>query len=307
MTKFEVLILGNASAAPTPNRHHTSQLININEQYFLVDCGEGTQIRLREHKIKLQRIHHIFISHLHGDHYLGIIGLLQTMHLLGRVAELNLYCSDNIKEIIDVHLKYNRGSLRYPIHYVEMGSKETELFFEDDKIEISTIPLKHKIPCTGFLFKEKEKPRRINSKAILHHEVPKFKINQLKQGEDFIKETGEIVQNNVLTLPNLPSFSYAYCSDTAYHEKIIPIIKKVSLLYHEATFVEEHSDRASKTLHSTAKQAALIAKKSEVKHLIIGHFSNRYSDFGELLSEAKSVFENTQIAEQNETFKVSNP
>ena len=306
MTKFNVLILGNASAAPTLTRNHTSQLVNINEQYFLIDCGEGTQLRLREHKIKLQRINHIFISHLHGDHYLGLIGLLQTMHLLGRVSELSIYCSQNIKEIIDIHLKYSKGHLSYPINYIKVASDISQIAFENDKVVVSTIPLKHKVPCTGFLFKEKPKPRRINPNAIQQYNVPKYAINKVKLGEDFVQEEGKMIKNEQLTLDSLPSFSYAFCSDTAYHEKIIPLISGVDLLYHESTFLEEHADRAKKTLHSTAKQAALIAKKSEAKQLIIGHFSNRYPDLNLLLKEAKLVFKNTRIADQGEFFDVQN-
>lgn len=306
MTKFNVLILGNASAAPTLSRNHTSQLVNINEQYFLIDCGEGTQIRLREHKIKLQRINHIFISHLHGDHYLGLIGLMQTMNLLGRVNELSIYCSENIEEIINIHLKYSKGHLTYPVNYVTLSSDKPHLAFENDKLTVSTIPLKHKVPCTGFLFKEKPKPLRINPSAVKNYNVPKYYLNRIKIGEDYVGEDGEIIKNEQLTHESLPSFSYAYCSDTAYEEKIIPIIKGVDLLYHESTFLDEHKDRAKKTLHSTAKQAALIAQKSEAKELIIGHFSNRYPDLNLLLNEAKSVFENTRIAEQGEFFKVQN-
>lgn len=304
MTNFNVLILGNASAAPTLTRNHTSQLVNINEQYFLIDCGEGTQLRLREHKIKLQRINHIFISHLHGDHYLGLIGLIQTMHLLGRVSELSIYCSENIKEIIDVHLKYSKGHLAYSIKYVTFSSTETQLIFENDKVEVRTIPLTHKIPCTGFLFKEKPKPRRINPKAIEDYNIPKYALNKVKLGEDYVSEENEIIKNELLTHESLPSFSYAFCSDTAYEEKIIPIIKDVDLLYHEATFLEEHADRAKKTLHSTAAQAALIALKSNAKQLIIGHFSNRYPDLNLLLNESKLVFEKTEIAEQGKVFEI---
>lgn len=306
MTKFEVLILGNASAAPTLKRNHTSQLVNINEQYFLVDCGEGTQLRLREHKIKLQRINHIFISHLHGDHYLGLLGLLQTMHLLGRVSELSIYCSQNIKEIVDVHSKYSRGTLSYPIKYVTVKENESQLVYQNDRVEIHTIPLAHKIPCTGFLFKEKPKPRRINPNGLKKYSIPKYKINKLKLGEDCILEDGTLIKNNLLTYNPEPNYTYAFCSDTKYNEKIIPIIKDVDLLYHEATFMEEHKDRASKTMHSTAKQAALIAQKSNAKRLIIGHFSNRYPDLNLLLNEAKHVFENTQIAEQGKAFEVGN-
>ena len=304
MTKFEVLILGNASAAPTLKRNHTSQLININEQYFLVDCGEGTQLRLREHKIKLQRINHIFISHLHGDHYLGLIGLIQTMHLLGRVSELSIYCSQNIREIIDIHLKYSKGSLSYPIKYIMLKEQESHLAYEDNKVQVYTIPLIHKIPCTGFLFKEKPKLRRVNPEGIKKYNVPKHKINRLKEGDDCVLEDGTLIKNDQLTHKPLPNYSYAFCSDTSYNEKIIPIIQDVDLLYHEATFMEEHKDRAKKTKHSTAIEAATIAKKSNAKHLIIGHFSNRYPDLNLILNEAKTVFENAEIADQGKTFKV---
>lgn len=307
MTKFSVLILGNASAAPTLTRNHTSQLININEQYYLMDCGEGTQLRLREHKVKLQRINHIFISHLHGDHYLGLIGLIQTMHLMGRTTELTIYCPGNIEEIINVHLKASESQLRYPIIYKTVNHKKAEIVFEDNKTIISTIPLKHKIACSGYFFNEKSKPKRINPKAIKNYKVPKHFINKLKLGEDYISSEGENVKNSKLTMEALPSFSYAFCSDTKYLEEISTVIKGVDLLYHEATFAEEHSDRAKKTLHSTAKQAATIALKSGAKKLIIGHFSNRYPDLNVLLSEAKSVFKNTELATQGNEFEVSNP
>ena len=307
MSKFSVLILGNASAAPTLKRNHTSQLININEQYYLMDCGEGTQLKLREHKIKLQRINHIFISHLHGDHYLGLIGLIQTMHLMGRMTDLTVYCPSDIKEIIDVHLKASESQLKYSIIYKTVNHKKSEVIFEDGKISVSTIPLKHKIPCSGYLFKEKQKPRRINPRAIKKYDVPKHQINKIKIGEDYESKEGELIKNSKLTIDSLPSFSYAFCSDTKYFEEIIPIIRGVDLLYHEATFMEEHKDRAKKTLHSTAKQAAEIALKSEAKRLIIGHFSNRYADLNVLLTEAKSVFKNTQLADQGTEFKVENP
>jgi len=306
MSKFSVLILGNASAAPTLKRNHTSQLININEQYYLMDCGEGTQMKLREHKIKLQRINHIFISHLHGDHYLGLIGLVQTMHLLGRVTALTIYCPSNIQEIIDVHLKASDSQLKYSIIYKVVDHKRSEVVYENDKIEVLSIPLKHKVPCTGFLFKEKIKPLRINPKAIKAYNIPKYIINKIKLGEDYNGPDGEMIKNSKLTMGYLPSFSYAFCSDTKYFEEIIPIIKGVDLLYHEATFADEHAERANKTKHSTAKQAAQIAKKSEAKKLIIGHFSNRYPDLNLLLDEAKSVFENTELATQGNEFEVSN-
>lgn len=304
MTKFSVLILGNASASPTLNRNHTAQLININEQYFLMDCGEGTQLRLREHKVKIQRINHIFISHLHGDHSLGLMGLMQTMHLLGRQTDLNIYCCGDIEDIINIHLKHSKGNLNYQVNYHKVDANNSAVVYEDNKIEISSIPLKHKIPCTGFLFKEKIKPRRINVDAVRKHAIPKYEMNNLKQGKDYTKEGGMVVKNEELTFNPLKSFTYAFCSDTAYHEKIIEQVRGVDLLYHEATFIEEHKDRAEKTLHSTAKQAATIANKAEVNQLIIGHFSNRYADLNELLNEAKTVFKNTQIAAQGKLFEI---
>ncbi len=305
MTKFSVLILGNASAAPTLARNHTSQLVNINEQYYLMDCGEGTQLRLREHKIKLQRINHIFISHLHGDHYLGLIGLLQTMHLLGRITDLHIYSPNGIQEIIEVHLKYSESHLKYKIIYKVVDTKQSEVVFENSKIIVSTIPLNHRIACSGYLFKEKPKPKRINPAAIKQYEVPKYQINKIKLGEDFTNSEGKIIKNERLTINSLPSFSYAFCSDTKYNEQIIDVIKGVDLLYHEATFIDEHADRAKKTFHSTAKQAAEIALQAGVNRLIIGHFSNRYPDLNVLLTEAKSVFKNTEIATQDNEFEIS--
>jgi ribonuclease Z len=307
MSKFTVLILGSASAAPTLTRNQTSQLINIDEQYYLMDCGEGTQLRLREHKIKIQRINHIFISHLHGDHYLGLIGLIQTMHLLGRTTELTIYCPSNIQEIVEVNLRISESHLRYPIVYKTVNAKQSELVYENDKIQVLSIPLNHKISCSGYLFKEKPKSRRINPRAIENYNIPKYQINKIKLGEDYLSENGEIIKNFQLTLDSLPSFSYAFCSDTKYYEPIIPIIKGVDLLYHEATFSDEHALRADKTHHSTAKQAAEIAGKSGAKRLIIGHFSNRYSDLNVLLKEAKTTFEKTEIAAEGKVFNVSYP
>lgn len=300
MTKFSVLILGSASASPTLTRNPSSQLVNINEQYYLVDCGEGTQLRLREHKIKFQRLHHIFISHLHGDHYLGLLGLLQTMHLLGRTLPLNVYGPKQLKEIIDMHLSYSHSTLKYSLIFHETQTNESVVLFENDQITVSTILLDHRIPCTGFLFKEKTKPRIINIDEVKKQGVPKYALNKLKDGEDFcFPETGQIIKNETLTFHPEPSFSYAYCSDTKFNEKIIDQIKDVDVLYHEATFLEKDSKRATTTYHSTAKQAAEVAQKSNAKLLIIGHFSNRYKDLNMLLTESKSIFPNTVLGLEN--------
>jgi ribonuclease Z len=305
MTKFSILILGSASASPTLNRNPTSQLVNINEQYYLIDCGEGTQSRLREHKIKFQRLHHIFISHLHGDHYLGLIGLLQTMHLLGRTIDLHLYGPPQLKEIIDIHLKYSYSALRYPLIFHPTQTDNSETIFENEQIKVSTLILNHRIPCTGFLFKEKNKPRKINPKAIARHCVPKHAINGLKKGEDYIVfDTQKVIKNDVLTLKPAKSRSYAFCSDTKYNESIIPQIANIDLLYHEATFMQSEEKRAKETYHSTAAQAAQVAMEAKAKLLIIGHFSNRYLKLEGLLSEAKSVFTNTELALENLEFEI---
>ncbi len=306
MTRFSVLILGSASASPTLSRNPSAQLININEQYYLVDCGEGTQSRLREHKIKFQRLHHIFISHLHGDHYLGLLGLLQTMHLLGRTLPLNVYGPKQLKEIIDMNLSYSHSYLKYPLIFHETQTDSSVVLYEDEHITVSTIILDHRIPCTGFLFKEKIKPRTINIEEVRKHAIPKYALNKLKLGEDYhFPEGKKVIKNEVLTFSPEPSYSYAYCSDTKYNERIISIIKDVDVLYHEATFTERESTRAEATFHSTAKQAAEIASKANAKLLIIGHFSNRYKDLGLLLEESKTVFPNTVLGLENFTFEVA--
>ncbi|MGE0561990.1 MAG: ribonuclease Z [Flavobacteriales bacterium] len=306
MTKFSVLILGSASASPTLSRNPSAQIININEQYYLVDCGEGTQSRLREHKIKFQRLHHIFISHLHGDHYLGLLGLLQTMHLLGRTLPLHVYGPKQLKEIIDINILYSHSYLKYPLVFHETHVNGSEVLFEDEHITVSTIVLDHRIPCTGFLFKEKPKPRTINIEEVRKHAIPKYALNKLKMGEDYhFTEGKKIIKNIELTFAPEPSYSYAYCSDTKYNEQIIPIIKDVDVLYHEATFLDREATRAEATCHSTAKQAAEIAAKANAKLLIIGHFSNRYKDLGLLLEESKSIFANTLLGLENMTFEVS--
>ena len=305
MSKFSVLILGSACATPTLNRNPTAQLININHHYFLIDCGEGTQLQLRKYNINFNRIHHIFISHLHGDHYLGLMGLLQTMHLLGREKELYVYGPEGLKVILDTHFKYSKSVLKYLLHFKAVNMEEASTLFENDKLTVNTIILKHKILCTGFIFKENPKPRRINPKAIEKYQVPKYAINKLKLGVDFESSEGEIVKNNLLTYDSLPIYSYAFCSDTVYFEAILPEINKVSLLYHEATFLEKDKKLAKKTLHSTAKEAATIAALSKSNKLIIGHFSNRYSQLTDLLEEARSVFQNTELALEGKEFNIA--
>lgn len=302
MTTFKVLILGSSSALPTLKGNPTSQLINVNESYYLIDCGEGTQVQLRKFKIKFQRIKAIFISHLHGDHYLGLFGLLQSMHLLGRVSELQIYAPPKLKELIDLHLAAGNSKLCYPLKFISTNGNVSEQIYEDKKIKVDTIPLNHRIPCSGFKFTEQQLLKKINIKAIQVFDIPTHALQNIKKGQDYTSLSGKVYKNEDLTLPPKKPRQYAFCSDTSYFPSIIPYIKGVDVLYHEATFTEEHKERATKTFHSTAKQAAEIAKEAQVGLLLIGHFSHRYSDFNLLLNEAKGTFDNTLLATQGEVF-----
>ncbi|GAB4257240.1 MAG: ribonuclease Z [Vicingaceae bacterium] len=301
---FNVTILGSGAAIPTINSHPTAQLLQHNNQLFLIDCGEGTQVRLREQKAKFQRIHHIFISHLHGDHYLGLFGFLQTQHLLGRTNPITIFGPDGLNELIQKHLEVSNSVLNYPLIFKQTNSKKEETIYKDEVIEIKSFPLKHRIPTTGFLFKELPKPFKIKKEAIEKYQIGIEEIKNLKKGIT-IKRNGKLIDLSELTYEPSALKSYAFCSDTAYCDKILKTVKAVDVIYHEATFMEIDAQRAKQTFHSTAKQAATIALKAQAKKLLIGHFSNRYQDkLNELLMEGKSVFENTFIAEEGKTFEI---
>ncbi|MTI40415.1 ribonuclease Z [Fulvivirga lutimaris] len=302
---FNLTILGSNSATPAYGRHHTAQYLNIGSHHFLIDCGEGTQERLNIYKAKVQRIHHIFISHLHGDHYLGLMGLIYTMHLLKRTKDLNIYGQKGLKEIIVTQLKYSDSRLNYKINFRELQPKKSELLFEDDTLEITSFPLNHRIPCSGFLFKEKPKPLRL-SKENLPENIALAHIALLKKGEDVFDEEGNLLyKNKEYTLPPRRSRSYAFCSDTLYDESIVPHIKGVDLLYHEATFLADKYPWAELTFHSTTHQAGEIAKKAEVKQLVIGHYSARYKDLTPFITETREVFENSILSVEGETISLS--
>ncbi len=301
---FEITILGSSSATPIYQRHPTAQLLNIHERFFLVDCGEGTLIQMNRFRIKFHRINHIFISHLHGDHYLGLMGLLSTMHLQGRTIPLHLYAPNDLQEIIDIQLRYSQTVLRYELIFHPVNSTSSELIFEDDDVEVRTIVLNHRIPCTGFLFCEKQKQRKLIKEKLQEMNIPVSVYQDLKNGKEYVDENGKRFSNAELTTdPRLPR-SYAFCSDTLYNELIIPQIKEIDLLYHEATFMNDKLERAAETFHTTAAQAATIANKANVKRLIIGHFSARYKDLYPLLEEAKAVFENTTLALEGDRFVI---
>lgn len=302
--KFEITILGCGSATPSLRRNPASQLVNVQENYFLVDCGEGTQIQMRKYKIKFQRINHVFISHLHGDHYLGLIGFLQSMHLLGRSKELHIYAHADLKEMIDLHMKISQTRLSYRIVFHALDFDQPQQIFENKVLTVSTVILRHRIPCCGFIFREKEKALPLNPSALKEFKIPVYALPALKEGQDFITEEGQIIPNKTFTLERPKSYSYAYCSDTNYNEKIIDSIRGVDLLFHESTFTSELSDRAKETYHSTAAQAATIAKKAEVNKLVLGHFSVRYTDLDPFLEESRAIFENTELADDGKIFSV---
>ncbi len=272
----------------------------------MVDCGEGAQLQMKRYGLRKNRLNHIFISHLHGDHYLGLMGLLSTMHLNGRKHDLYLYGPEGLAEILTLQLKYANTKLHYPLHFKELRSNTSERIFENNKITVDTIPLQHRIPCNGFLFREKPKPRKLIKEKIESLKLSVAQINHLKAGKDVFKEGGELLYKNVdLTLSAKRSRSYAYCSDTKYDESLIPLISGVNLLYHEGTFMHEMLDRAKETFHTTALQAGTMAQKAQVEKLLLGHFSNRYKDLSPLLQEARTIFAETDLAEEGKQFDIA--
>jgi len=293
---FKLTILGCNSAIPTIDKNPTAQLLNADERFFLIDCGEGTQIQLQKNKIKTQKINHIFISHLHGDHYFGLIGLINTMHLLGRTKELNLYAHKQLKDIIDLQFVASNTELQFPLFFHPIPTDKQKVLFEDDEIMISNLILKHSIPSSGFLFQEKNRRRNILKEKIKEYNIPINMIEDIKAGEEFITTSGTVIKNSELTTIANALHSYAFCSDTEYVEENIEIIQGVTLLYHEATFMKELIDKAKKTGHSTTIDAATIARKAKVNKLLIGHFSKRYQNLNEVLEETQLVFPNTILA-----------
>jgi len=302
---LSLTILGCHSATPRINAHPTAQYLEINSRYFLIDCGEGTQRQMRKYKVGFSKINHIFISHLHGDHFFGLIGLISTFGILNREKKLCIYGPKGIKEIINLQLKYSKSRIKYELIFHELNSNKSELIYQDKKVEVYTIPLHHRIYTNGFLFKEKEKPRKLNMSMINQfEEIQICDYNNLKAGKDFLLSSGEVLKNSTLTFHPQKSLSYAYCSDTSYNEDIIEIIKGSDILYHESTFLSDKEDLASKTRHSTAKQAGEIAHKAKVKKLILGHFSSRYDDISLFKEEGKEIFPNTDIAQTGKVFSI---
>ncbi len=299
---FSVTILGSSGALPAYGRFPSSQLVIIENRHFLVDCGEGAQIQLARFQAPVQRIDHILISHLHGDHYLGLMGLLFSMHLLRRTRNLNLHAPYPLGNIITAQLQAAGTVLCFPLTFLPLPEEEQVEIFSDDHLVVETLPLHHRQFTRGFLFREKPKPRRLD-KAKLPDSLSWESRLKLKSGNDIYDDLGNLLYSNEqLTVPPRKSRSYAYCSDTAYSESLIPRITGVDLLYHESTFLDEKDLTASKTLHSTARQAALLAKKAAVGKLLLGHFSARYKELAPLLEEARAIFPASDLAVEGETF-----
>nr|WP_322626335.1 ribonuclease Z [uncultured Flavobacterium sp.] len=300
---MNLTILGCYAATPRTLTNPTAQVLEMKNRMFLIDCGEGTQVQLRKHKIKFGKINQVFISHLHGDHVYGLIGLISTFALLGRKTDLHIYGPKGIKELITLQLRLTNSWTSYNLFFHELESKESEVIFEDDKVTVRTIPLKHRVYANGYLFTEKPAERKLNMDAVNTYEIETCYYQKIKSGGDLTLEDGRVVTNDVLTFDPPAPKSYAFCSDTIYLESIIPIIQNVDVLYHESTFLESEERYCEPTMHSTAKQAALIAKKANAGTLILGHYSTRYDSIELFKQEAITVFENTELADDGRVFE----
>lgn len=300
--KMKLTILGCYAATPRTITNPTSQVLEIRDRMFLIDCGEGTQVQLRKNKIKFSKINHIFISHLHGDHVYGLVGLVSTYMLLNRVNDLHIYGPKGIKEIITLQLKLSNSWTNYNLYFHELESAVSETVFEDDKVVVKTIPLKHRIYTNGYLFQEKFSERRLNIDAVQQYEIDQVYYRKIKHGGDITLEDGRVIPNTELTFDPEKPKSYAFCSDTVYNEDILPLIEDVDVLYHESTFLETEVLLAEKTMHSTAKEAARIALKAKAKNLVLGHYSTRYESILKFKEEAETVFPNVLLGDDGESF-----
>ena len=301
---MKLTILGCYAATPRTITNPTSQVLEIKNRMFLIDCGEGTQVQLRKNKIKFSKINQVFISHLHGDHFFGLIGLISTFSLLGRTTDLHIYGPKGIKEIILLQLRLSNSWTNFGLYFHELESEESEVIFEDEKVLVSTIPLQHRVYTNGFLFQEKLGERKLNMDAVLNYEIESCYYQNIKNGKDITLDDGRLIANSALTFDPIEPKSYAFCSDTVYHESIIPIIENVDVLYHESTFLESEQLLAERTLHSTAKEAARIALKAKVKQLILGHYSTRYESIALFKEEAETVFPEVLLADDGKTFEL---
>lgn len=302
--KFSLTILGSSSALPTSDRFLTAQILNVNERFFLLDCGEGTQIQLRRFKVPFGKIRHIFISHLHGDHVFGLPGLLSTFNLLGRLHEMHIYAHKSLKQILNQYLGQFYTHLGYELVYHILDEENFSLIYEDKSVEVYSFPLSHRVTCNGFLFKEKERLRNIRKEAISMYNIPVREMFNIKKGFDFITEDGTRIPNQLLTIEPPKPKSYAYITDTVFLPDVANFIKGVNLLYHESTFLNQDAGLATETGHSTPEQAARMASMANASGLILGHFSTRYNNYNLFLEQAKAIFPNTKLAEDGKVFEI---
>lgn len=299
---MKLTILGCYAATPRTLTNPTSQVLEIKNRLFLIDCGEGTQVQLRKNKIKFSKISQIFISHLHGDHFFGLIGLISTFSLLNRNNDLHIYGPKGIKEIIKLQLRLSNSWPNFELHFHELTNIESEIIYEDDKVLVKTIPLKHRIYTNGFLFQEKLDERKLNIEAVRDYQIEKCYFQNIKNGKDILLDDGKLILNEELTFDPPKPKSYAFCSDSSYYEAIIPLIQNVDVLYHESTFLQSEEVLAAKTMHATAIEAATIAKKAQVNKLILGHYSTRYDTIDLFKKEAETIFSNVLLADDGKTF-----
>jgi len=299
---FGVTILGNNSAVPAYNRHPTAQIVTIHDQLILFDCGEGTQMQIAKYKIRWGRIKYIFISHLHGDHYFGLIGLITSMYLLGREDDLYIYGPAALEEIINIQLRVADTILPFKLIFNALCNDG--IVVDENKFTIECFEPQHRIESRGFIVREKKKPRKIDKDKIHDFHIPTSYYEKLKDGEDFINKDGELIKNEWVTIENTPGKSYAFSGDTLYDTNVADWVKGVNLLYHESTYLKNMTDNAKKRYHSTTHQAAAIALQAGVEKLIIGHFSSKYENLDVFLEEAKEVFENTYLAIEGTTHKI---
>lgn len=301
---FELTVLGSSSALPTSTKYPSAYVLNVHERFFLIDCGEGTQIQLRKAKMKFSKISHIFISHMHGDHVFGLFGLLSTFELLGRKMPLHIYGHPELNALITFYREHFGNEATYPIELHAISKRREQAVFHDKVVEVIAFPLKHRIPSFGYLFRETERPLNIRSDIIEKYRLNFKQINSVKSGEDLVLENGKIISNANLTYPPLKARTFAYCSDTAIYDRNLSILRNVDLLFHEATFLEKDKHIARLTGHSTALQAASFAVRAEIGELLIGHFSSRYKEPQLFLDEAQAVFKNTKIAGELERYSI---
>jgi ribonuclease Z len=301
---FAVTILGNNSAIPTLDRHPTAQIVTCNDQLLLVDCGEGTQLQMARYKIKRSRLRYIFISHLHGDHYFGLIGLLNSLSLLGRTETLTVFAPPELETILLLQFECSGTTLQFQLHFVPLTAENQGVILEDKELRVSFFPTMHRIPCYGFIFEVQKRKRKIIPEQTRVYEIPAAYFSKLQEGADYQRKDGLLVKNDWVTVPPLPGKRYVYCADTMYTEDLLPYVAKADLLYHETTYLHNLTERAAERYHSTSVQAATLALKADAKRLIVGHFSSKYTDLEPFLEESRPVFENTDLAMEGVTYIV---